>query len=103
MKNLGGWRGWHLEKGERPILRHETISAGDYTINLLTCNTSARMLDWIFQLRPRGGDEALAGLIEAFDSIFRPQANLCSGGKSKRLSRRKLLKLVNAAEEPQRW
>lgn len=100
----GNWYGWHLIKGEYPYLQLDTPVAGGYPINLLTMTSSAQMLDWIFQVAPRTtgsleGSEILAGLIQALDDIFTPQANLCSGGKPKRLSKRRIRGLVAAAQE----
>jgi hypothetical protein len=103
------WYGWYLvinefEEGRYPYLRHDTLILGGYDIDLLTMTSSAQMLDWIFQASPRmtgglEGSEMLAGLVQALDDIFQPQANLCSGGRSKRLSRRRILALVAAAWE----
>jgi hypothetical protein len=101
----GSWRGWHLEKGEHPLLRHETALSGEYVIDLLELNTSAEVLDTIIQLHGRAGfqdwDEILVGLIRALDGIFHYQANLCPGGRSKRLSKSKIHALIDAAREPQ--
>jgi len=78
----GSWRGWHLEKGEHPVLRHETALSGEYVIDLLKLNTSAEVLDTIIQLHGRTGfeywDEILVGLIPALNDIFDYQTNLCS-------------------------
>jgi hypothetical protein len=51
------------------------------------------------QLNGRGGNEVLGGLCRAFDDIFHPQWNLCSGGRSKRIGRRKLRRLIDAAQD----
>jgi hypothetical protein len=105
----GNWYGWHLidAQGEFPHLKHDTLILGGYDINLLTMTSSAQMLDWIFQVAPRTtgsleGSEILAGLIQALDDIFKPQANLCSWGKPKRLSMRRIRALLAAAQEPPR-
>jgi hypothetical protein len=47
------WQGWHLDK-EKLVLWHETLSASHgYAIDLLRCITSAELLGWIMELRPR--------------------------------------------------
>lgn len=101
----GSWRGWHIEKGEYPVLRHETALSGEYVIDLLKLNTSAEVLDTIIQLHGRAGfeywDEILVGLVRALNDIFHYQANLCSSGRSKRLSQWKIRALIDAAREPQ--
>lgn len=100
----GSWRGWHLEKGEHPVLQHETALSGEYVIDLLELNTSAEVLDTIIQLHGRAGfdywDVILVGLIRALNDVFDYQANLCSYGRSKRMSQRKIRALIDAAHEP---
>lgn len=95
------WQGWHLDNDEL-VLRHETLSASHgYTINLLTCATSAELLGWIMELSPAIGMPIL-GLVRAFDDIFKPRINLCPDGaqRGQRLSERRIRELVAAANEP---
>jgi hypothetical protein len=60
---------------------------GLYSIELKQINTTAQMLDWIFQINQKNmeiyGDSAVKDLIKAFFYIFRPQANCCSYGLEK--------------------
>jgi hypothetical protein len=64
-----------------------------YEIDLESVNTSAQMLDWIFQVTAKTWhtDEDTAGLIAAFRDLFDPQANLCSCGMSYKINPKKLL------------
>ena len=56
----------------------------DYEINLESMNTSAGMLDWIFQMRRTVDSPSdMADLIEALHKLLNPQRNLCSGGQDK--------------------
>jgi hypothetical protein len=43
------------------------------------------MLDWVFQIQGKGWAtlEVMFDLLRAFNDLFRPQANLCSGGGNK--------------------
>jgi hypothetical protein len=54
---------------------------GDYEIDLERVRDSAAMLDWIFQIRGKSwaSSRVMRDLLEAFHSIFYPQASLCSG------------------------
>jgi hypothetical protein len=54
---------------------------GKYEIDLERIHDSAAMLDWIFQIQGKTWASARVtkDLLNAFDSIFNPQANLCSG------------------------
>jgi len=54
---------------------------GRYEIDLERVRDSAAMLDWIFQIQGKTWASARVtkDLLNAFDSIFNPQANLCSG------------------------
>lgn len=62
-------------------------------------STVAVLYRWICQVagRSRGDDAGLAGLVCALNGILRPQANLCSGGKPKRLSEKRLRELIATA------
>lgn len=97
-----GWQGWHLDK-DRLVLRHETLGrTHGYEIDLLTCATSADLLGWIMEISP-GLGAAVMGLVRAFDDIFQPRINLCLDGvsRSRRLSQRKIRRLVAEAREPE--
>jgi hypothetical protein len=96
-----GWQGWHLDK-ERLVLSHETLAASHgYEIDLLTCTTSTVLLGWIMEMSPGLGLPVL-GLVRAFDDILNPRINLCLDGetRSRRLSQRKIRRLVADVQEP---
>ena len=54
---------------------------GKYEVDLETIRHSAGMLDWVFQISKKGwATRAVTkDLLNALDSIFHPQENLCSG------------------------
>ena len=54
---------------------------GRYEVDLETIRHSAGMLDWVFQISKKGwATRAVTkDLLNALDSIFHPQENLCSG------------------------
>jgi len=60
---------------------------GLYTIDLLMIHSSAELLDWIFQINQKTWATAIVmqDLLNAFDEIFDPQANLCPCGEDRRL------------------
>ncbi len=64
-----------------------------YEIDLVSINTSAQMLDWIFQVhaKPWADPPAMKSLLDAFNAIFMPQSNLCSLGADHRINARALL------------
>jgi hypothetical protein len=67
----------------------------DYGVDLETIDSSSQMLDWIFQLvgaKTWMTIEDGADLIAAFRSIFNPQANLCSWGRSHTINPRRFLR-----------
>jgi len=61
-----------------------------YSIALDGITDSARMLDWIFQLRMKAWvtNDIIGDLISAFQDIFRPQGTLCGSGTDKKLDAR---------------
>lgn len=55
---------------------------GHYEIDLEKIDSSAEMLDWIFQVNHKAwGWYAVVDLIDAFDRLLSPQANYCSWGE----------------------
>ena len=65
-----------------------------YEIDLEKINSTAEMLDIIFQLNHKqrnpngiyGSQSLIEDLVQAFDDIFKPQSNCCSWGKEKKFS-----------------
>ena len=72
------WGNWRLNAANLTL---EHVNGG-YYVDLEKMNTSAQMLDWIFQVRGKvwASDQDMGNLLTALDEIFRPQATLCSGG-----------------------
>jgi hypothetical protein len=58
---------------------------GHYEIDIEAIRRSSQLLDWVFQVGGKTWATARVtkDLINAFDSIFHPQQNLCSGGGDK--------------------
>ncbi len=55
---------------------------GLYEVNLEDMNTSAQMLDWIFQVSNKtwADRKDIGDLVQALEDLLHPQGNLCSGG-----------------------
>jgi hypothetical protein len=72
------WGRWTLDT-QRLALTHTELY---YPIDLGGCTSSARVLDWIFQIarKPWCTSEDIHYLLDAFDALLRPQAHLCSMG-----------------------
>ena len=85
---------WLIDRGRLTLYD----AKHDYEIDLEDCTTSAKVLDWIMQI---GGtkcwadDACVAGLVRAFHQALRPQANLCSGGGSKTMTRLEIARSVD--------
>lgn len=90
------WGLWKLdEDGPSLYLNHRGVEL--YRIDLNRIRNSADMLDWIFQVSNKTWATArvVSGLLDAFEDIFSPQANLCPSGKDKTLPAGFLRKVVN--------
>lgn len=105
MTHRGSWGPWHLDRAQRLLW----TGAGGYRyeIDLDSCTTSAEVLDWICQIAGKtwGGSDAehaaiTAGLVQAFDDVLNPQANLCSSGRGTRLSKPQIRYLVGQSAAP---
>ena len=75
------WGDWSFDP-EYLTLDHES----GYQIDLEEIDSSAAILDWIFQVRGKswGDKQTLYDLINAFRDILDPQANYCSFEEDKR-------------------
>ena len=81
------WGPWRFE--DNLVL----VNGEDYEIDLEQINSSAKMLDWIFQINGKGREEfCVTSLVQAFRDIFKPQSNCCSFGADKQFSGSKLAK-----------
>jgi hypothetical protein len=96
------WGPWHLDAAQRTLW---TDAGGyRYEIDLDRCTSSAQVLDWICQIAGKlwggsdaGHDAIIAGLVRALTDVLHPQANLCSCGRGRRLSKPKIRYLVSRA------
>ena len=81
------WGNWRFD-AKTLILKNVQYN---YQIDLEECDTSANMLDSIFQLCGKTWmtPDDLGHLVQALDDVLRPQANLCSFGTDKKLDVRK--------------
>lgn len=72
--NYGPWR------FKKDLILHHTKTG--YEIDLNECNTSAEILDWIFQVAGKSWatDKTIADLIRALEDLIDPQQNICSWG-----------------------
>ena len=95
--------GYWIFRSTTLVLELQTERGGwAYEVDLQRINSTAEMLDWIFQLNHKNRcDDSIYGnenhdligdLIQAFDDIFEPQANCCSWGNEKKFSGSKLAK-----------
>jgi hypothetical protein len=80
------WGNWRFD-AKHFVVAHRTSG---YWIDLASCTTSAQVLDWITQVRGKTWSKAqdVIDLIEALDDILGLQANICSNGRSKKISPR---------------
>ena len=84
----GQWGEWKLNRKDLTL----ESSLNHYCIDLHEISNSANMLDWIFQIFDKDwGKKSIYDLIDAFGSLFNPQANLCPCGKSKTINPRVII------------
>ena len=77
---------WELDGDRLTLELKNSVLNTRYEIDLEQITSSAKMLDVIFQVQRKSwGGPNVASLLEAFDVIFQPQANLCSCGASKEI------------------
>jgi hypothetical protein len=79
----------------RPLDSHLTHRPLDH----YRCTTAAGVLDTILHEARSAAAETdnatLAGLLRALDDLLDPMANLCSGGKARKLSRAALVEILD--------
>jgi hypothetical protein len=68
---------------ERLVLVHNETG---YEVDLERMRSSAEMLDWIFQIRPKRWvtSKTMADLLEALEILLEPQAHYCGCGRNLR-------------------
>lgn len=89
------WGPWRLSKNNA-CLTLTIEGRWLYEVDLEWCHSSARVLDWICQVKKKtwATDTILANLVRGLDDTLQPQANLCSGGQDKRLTSTQLHRMV---------
>jgi hypothetical protein len=82
---IGKWGYWKYNPNNFTLQFSKTV--GDdrsyYEVDLERCNTSAEILDWIFQVKNKMwcSDKDIADLLRAFDDLMDTvQDKVCSGG-----------------------
>jgi hypothetical protein len=90
------WGPWKLDKRSGTLSYEFAGGGAPYWIDLPDCISSAVVLDAICQIAGKkwATDDIVAGLARALNDILEPQANLCSGGNDKRLTRPVLAKAL---------
>lgn len=80
------WGDWEFD-AKNLVLAYKSGRFPDYEVPLAEMNSSAAMLDWIFQIGGKSWADAkiLGDLVMALDDLLRPQATLCSTGKDHEL------------------
>jgi hypothetical protein len=81
------WGPWRYD-AERLVLVYDDPAGEEaYEIDLEECRDSAEVLARILPLSQKAwmAREAVGHLVQAFDDLLDPQANLCSFGRSRRL------------------
>jgi len=88
------WGKWRFDARLLDLVFEEN-GREQYAIDLKDMNSSAQMMDWIFQVNMKSWAtrEDIGNLIQALDDLFRPQASLCSGGADKRMNAEEYLRM----------
>jgi len=84
------WGKWKFD-AERLAL---VFGNGEYEVDLENMNSSAQMLDWIFQISNKSWAtrKDVGDLVQALQDLLSPQGNLCSMGAEKHLDATKFLR-----------
>lgn len=89
--------------------RTDPLCHFDYEIDLETVTSSAKMLDWLLQIKGKYiiTSQDVTDLLEAFRYLFDPQCYLCSFGEDKRINNipahiRKVLKWKSGTQSASR-
>jgi hypothetical protein len=92
------WGNWVFNPDNLTI-----VWKGYYEVDLEQINSSAKMLDWVFQCQKGRRADDLKDLVAAFKDIFHPQANCCSFGDNKAFSGSELAKVYRQKAYPERF
>jgi hypothetical protein len=91
-----GWGPWDIDPD---VFVLWTVAPGyRYEVDLEECTTSAQVLDWVCQVAGKtwADNPVLAGLVRALDDVLAPQVHRCSCGRSTRLGRAAIRRLVTS-------
>jgi hypothetical protein len=95
------WGTWEFDATRLVLVYTPT----GYEIDLEDMSSSAEMLDWVFQVGRWATPQEMADLVAAFNDIFDPQANLCSGGADCRVNPTEFLRhrIARRSSGNQHW
>ena len=82
----GDWWGpWRYNTNALELEYYDEGGKYRYGVDLGRCNSSAEVLDWIFQVNTKRWRtyECIGHLIQALRDLLHPQQNLCGGGRDK--------------------
>lgn len=91
------WGPWRLDPATLVVY---PVKPYRYEVDLERLTTSAEVLDAIAQVAGKGwpgGSAVVTGFVHALDDVLHLQHNLCSSGRSKRLTRARIRELVAQA------
>ena len=87
-RDRGWWGGW-TRSGARLVKPGVPL----YEFDLSSATSASAVLDRVLWFSKRAHDDAtVAGVLRAIDDLLDPQANLCSWGRDKRLTKSQLLR-----------
>lgn len=89
------WGKWRFDEKTGGLEYEDSESS--LRIDLTVIDSSARMLDWVFWMNDHDWytRQDLADLIQAFDDIFYPRANLCPNGCDQHMDAKKYLHVMS--------
>lgn len=92
------WNGWQLDAATFELSYSDPSEGNEYSVDLERFCNSAQVLDVILQVAAKrwATDQCLAGLIRGINDVMQPQANLCTGGVDKTITRQDVGRLVTA-------
>lgn len=84
------WGNWQFHP-HNLTLRYEPLR---YEVDLEKITSSARMLDWIFQIAPKNWatPKVRSDLLDALEALLQPQGNYCGAGRDVRPDPRAILR-----------
>jgi len=91
------WGNWRFDEDSGGLEYEDENGECRLRIDLTAIDGSAQMLDWIFWMSSHDWytRHDLADLIQAFDDIFYPRANLCPEGHDQHMDVKKYLHVMS--------